>query len=204
MIQQNSRLMKSKPHSAQKHPDLMFARKRPSKFSGPAVAANHPTIDRCLGFMVQNFHKPIQLKDVVKVSGMSRRGFCKTFNRCLGANPGAWLRNVRIEHAKCLLVEHDLLLKQVAKRCGYRSENTFCVAFQRTVGMPPKKFQRQYWLAISSRQRQARVDESLLLPASDSKTAASLCMNAAPAAASAGLLTIRWRPSCHWRRWTWP
>lgn len=112
------------------------------------VAPGHPGVDRCLKFMINNFHRPIQLKDLVKISRMSRRGFCKAFNKSVGMNPGAVLRSVRIEHAKLILTEHDFGLKQIAERCGYRSENTFCVAFQRAVGIPPKKFQRQYWLGI--------------------------------------------------------
>ncbi len=166
--------MKLKQRSAPKNPEIIFAWERLSKLIGPAVSANHPGVDRCLGFIAKKFREPIQIADLVEVSGMSRRGFCKAFNRCLGANPGAVLRHVRIEQAKRLLMEHDLLLRQVAKSCGYRSENSFCVAFQRTVGMPPKKFQRQYRLAIGSRQRQGRVDDFLLLPASDSTIAASL------------------------------
>jgi len=143
--------MKLKSRAAAKMPALILAGGQPPKFTGSASAANHPDVDRCLGFMAQNFHEPIQLKDVVKISGMSRRGFHKAFNRCLGMNPGAMLRHVRIEHAKRLLVEDDLMLRQIAKLCGYRSENTFCVAFQRAVGLSPKRFQRQYWLGISSR-----------------------------------------------------
>jgi AraC-like DNA-binding protein len=140
--------MKLKLNSAPKSRGSIFAWLRLPKLIGPASAANHPGIDRCLGFMAQNFHEPIQLKDLVKVSGMSRRGFCKAFNRYVGANPGAVLRHVRIEYAKQILVEHDLVLKQVAKQCGYRSENTFCVAFQSVMGTSPKRLQRNYWLSI--------------------------------------------------------
>jgi AraC-like DNA-binding protein len=132
--------------------------KRPSKIAGLDIATKHADIERSLDFMTQNFCEPIQLRDMVKVSGMSRRGFCKAFNRKVGANPGAVLRHIRIEYAKRLLVECDLSLRQIAQQCGFRSENTFCVAFQRAVGMPPKKFQRQYWLAICRDLSQGRTN----------------------------------------------
>jgi len=116
------------------------------------VAINHAGITRCLDFMAKNFSEPIQMKHLVRASGMSRRGFCKAFNKTVGLNPGAALQGIRIEHAKRILVEHDFVLKQIARRCGYRSENTFCVAFQRVVGVSPKKFQRQYWLEMCRHQ----------------------------------------------------
>jgi len=102
------------------------------------------------------------------ISGMSRRGLTKAFHMHLGFSPGSVLRHVRIERAKQILVERDLTLKDIAKHCGYRSENTFCIAFQRATGMAPKKFQRDAWLTIYRIYRQTEADsilkKSQLLP----------------------------------------
>ena len=122
--------------------------RKKSGLAGLNIPTTHVQIRRCLSYMAKNYDEPIQLKDVMKISGMQRRGFLKAFNKNTGVNPGALLRHIRVEHAKRLLVEQDLALKKIAKKCGYRSENTFCVAFQRATMMAPKKFQRQYWLAM--------------------------------------------------------
>lgn len=108
---------------------------------------SHVGVNRCLRFLTKHFSRPIRLEDLVKTAGMSRRGFIKAFNRHIGLTPAAVLRQMRIEYAKQLLVEEDLPLKVIASRTGFRSENTFCVAFSRAMGMPPKKYQRQVWLA---------------------------------------------------------
>jgi len=63
------------------------------------------------------------------------------------------LLRFRIEFAKQLLVDHDLTLKEIARLCGYRSECTFCVAFQRKMKVSPKKYQRQVWLDERRRQQ---------------------------------------------------
>jgi AraC-like DNA-binding protein len=78
---------------------------------------------------------------------MSRRGFNAAFEKQIGIYPGAVLRRIRLEYAKQLLTERDMTLREIARRCGYRSQNTFCVAFQRALGMAPKQFQRQAWLS---------------------------------------------------------
>lgn len=98
--------------------------------------------------MAKNFWRPIQLKELVLASGMTRRGFLKAFLKHTGITPGFVLRHARIEYAKQLLTEHDLPLRAIAERCGYRSQNTFIVAFTRATGMAPKKFQRHVWLTI--------------------------------------------------------
>lgn len=113
-------------------------------------APNHKALSRSLQFMARNYTRPIQISDVVKASGMSRRGFMKAFSQHVGRTPGLFLRQARIEFAKRLLMEQDLPLKSIAPVIGFCSENTFCVAFRRETGMAPKKFQRQAWLTMVS------------------------------------------------------
>jgi len=118
-------------------------------------ASGYKAVSRSLEFMAQNYTRPIQLGDVVAASGMSRRGFVKAFSRHVGHAPGSFMRQARIEFAKRLLIEQDLPLKAIATIIGFRSENTFCIAFHRAIGMAPKRFQRQAWrLAYRSAETQ--------------------------------------------------
>jgi len=132
----------------------------PQNVNVPCVT-NHNGVDRSLRFMAKNYWHPIQIDDLVMASGMSRRGFTKAFNMHVGFSPGSVLRRIRIESAKQLLLAHDLPLKTIADLCGYRSENTFCIAFQHATGMAPKKFQRNAWLTIYRIYRQAEADSTL-------------------------------------------
>jgi transcriptional regulator GlxA family with amidase domain len=108
------------------------------------AGTEHNAVRRSLHFMAQNYWRPIQLNDLVVASGMSRRGFLKAFLRHTGTTPGAAMRRTRIERAKRLLTDYDLTLQVIAKRCGFRSDNTFCIAFTKATGMAPKRFQRQF------------------------------------------------------------
>lgn len=109
---------------------------------------NHEGLSRSLQFMAQNYTRPIQLDDIVTASGMSRRGLVKAFNKHVGRSPGAFMRQARIEFAKRPLTKLDLSVKTIALIAGFRSENTFCIAFSRATGMAPKKFQREAWLSV--------------------------------------------------------
>ena len=140
-----------------------FVLSSPQINNGVQVAASHAGVYKSLKFIRKNFSAPIQLKDLVKISGMSRRGFQKAFKKNVGTNPGLFLRSLRIEQAKRLLVEHDMKLSQIAARCGFRSENTFCIAFLRDMKTSPKRFQRQCWLTTCRERHQIN---SASLPAS--------------------------------------
>lgn len=142
-------------------PELPLVRLLPDDVNVFSVT-HHDGVARSLRFMAQNYWRPIQLNDLVMVSGMSKRGLTKAFYLHVGLSPGSVLRHVRIECAKRLLIERDLTLKDLAKRCGYRSENTLCIAFQRATGMAPKKFQRNAWLTIYRIYRQAEANSILM------------------------------------------
>ena len=72
--------------------------------------------------------------------GMSRRGLHKAFLEHLGRTPGQELQRVRIDHAKRLLAESDNKIEVLAGMCGYRSANSFCVAFKQATGFSPKQY----------------------------------------------------------------
>lgn len=110
-------------------------------------------IHKCLDFVARNYSAPIQVRDLAKASGMSTQRLTYVFDQTLGIPPGAVLRSVRLEQAKRLLVEEDLKLNEIARQCGYRNQNSLCIAFQRAVGVSPKKFQRQYWLSLCRGQK---------------------------------------------------
>jgi AraC-like DNA-binding protein len=153
--------LKSGTLKYRKPPRAILIGGRKHKIIGGRIRTNHRSVNKCLDFLADNFRKPIQIKDCIEISGMSRRGLLKAFHRCLGTNPGVVLSRIRIEYAKRFLIEHDLILKQIAKHCGYRSENTFCVAFQRATGMAPKKFQRQYLFEVYRHQNELNIQSTI-------------------------------------------
>ena len=108
----------------------------------------HKGVSRSLRYMARHYTRPIQISELVDVSGMSPRGLVKAFNRHLGQSPGVVIRQARIEFAKQLLMEQDLPLKTIATTVGFRSQNTFCIAFSRATGMAPKRYQRRIWLSV--------------------------------------------------------
>ena len=97
-----------------------------------------------LNFLRAKWHEPITVGDLTKVSALSQRGFQKAFQRHTGHSPGQELRRVRIERSKELLASGGDNLRVIAQQCGYRSVNSFWVAFRRATGMSPGRYRSQF------------------------------------------------------------
>ena len=108
--------------------------------SSDLVAVSHPGVARSLRFVAEHSHEPITVKDLVGVAGMSRRGLHKAFLEHLERTPGQELHRFRMERARKLLAESAHKLEVLARMCGYRSANTFCIAFKQATGVSPKQF----------------------------------------------------------------
>jgi LacI family transcriptional regulator len=130
--------------------------------SNSISAISHAGVKKCLRFIVVNISEPIQISDLERISGLSRRGLHKAFQKHTGFGPGRVLRQMRIQHAKRVLEENDLPLDQIAELCGFRSVNSFWVAFRRSVGMSPKRYQRRTWVAAYRQLRAKRERNGLL------------------------------------------
>lgn len=112
--------------------------------SSDLMAIDHPGLQRSLNYLWEHFDKPIGVNDLARVAAMSVSGLHHAFVEHLGRPPGSELCRVRIECAKKLLVESKLKLEEIARKSGYPNANSFWVAFRRSTGTSPKKYQKQF------------------------------------------------------------
>lgn len=106
------------------------------------TAVSHEGLAKALRFIAASFSESIDIDQVARNSGMSRRGLHQAFVDNLGRTPGEHLRTTRMENAKRLLCETGLKVESVAIASGYPSVNSFFIAFRHAYGMPPAEFRK--------------------------------------------------------------
>lgn len=62
------------------------------------------------------------------------------FKRAFGCSPRAMVMRLRIQHAKNLLLESSLNIKEIATRCGYQRQHEFARAFRQQAGLSPSEW----------------------------------------------------------------
>jgi YesN/AraC family two-component response regulator len=82
----------------------------------------------------------ITLEDVAAHVYLSPSYLSKLFKTATGQNFNSYLNNLRIEHAKQLMLSGLGDLESVALTVGYEDQSYFTKVFKRLTGVTPKKF----------------------------------------------------------------
>ncbi|QDT57404.1 Xylose operon regulatory protein [Caulifigura coniformis] len=104
------------------------------------LATDNEDIGPALEFVRSNFQRGIQVADVVRAAGISRRSLERKVMESIGMTLGTLIRRHRMERAKMLLLETKLTIAEVASRSGYSDSRRLESAFARSAGMTPTKF----------------------------------------------------------------
>ena len=82
----------------------------------------------------------ITVEAVTKELGYTRQYVSGRFHRATGRLLSHFLKEKRLEKAARLLKGSTLRVSQVARRCGFDSENYFRQQFRQRYGMSPRQF----------------------------------------------------------------
>ena len=94
-------------------------------------------------YIEKNFEQPISVESLAADAGISEAYFRMEFKRYFGLTPVAYLKKVRIENAKVMLLSGYYTVTQVASRCGFDSVSYFSAEFHRSTGLTPREYQNR-------------------------------------------------------------
>jgi AraC-like DNA-binding protein len=98
-------------------------------------------------FIRGNLHQQISLQQVADIACMTEPSFCRFFKRKVKKNFSQFISEVRIAHARELLIQTDKSVNDIAYLCGFRTSSHFCYVFKEQSGQSPV----QYKLSMNDR-----------------------------------------------------
>src|SRR5205809_202384 len=93
----------------------------------------------------------VSVEAVTKELGYTRQYISGLFHRVTGRLLSHFLKEKRLEKAARLLKGGNLRVAQVARRCGFDSENYFRQQFRQRFGMSPRQFRTSGTLRFRQR-----------------------------------------------------
>jgi LacI family transcriptional regulator len=95
-----------------------------------------------LRFIRNHAKEAIEVSNVVREAGISRRSLEIRFQTVLGKSIHAEIHRVRLGYAKQLLVETNLSVERIASLAGFCSISHLSSAFRVETGMTPAQYRR--------------------------------------------------------------
>ena len=89
-----------------------------------------------------HFDEPLPLPKVARKAGFSVPAFTRVFKKATGTTFVAYLRSVRVDHAKKLLTTTPLSLEEIAQSCGFNSQHHLIRSFKKVVGQTPGAYRK--------------------------------------------------------------
>jgi len=102
--------------------------------------SNRARFNQAISFMEENLQAQLDIPEIAANFNFSYSHFRRIFKTMTGVSPMDYLKNLRLQKSKHLLLTTDLLVKQIAIQCGFSSGEYFCNAFYKTVGKTPSDY----------------------------------------------------------------
>lgn len=99
---------------------------------------------RAEGFIRTHFAKKVSASDIARVLKCNPDYLGRVFHLAFGCTITARLNLRRIQHAKTLLMESSLNIKEIARDCGFNDPVYFRRLFRRQCDLPPRAFRKLY------------------------------------------------------------
>lgn len=107
-----------------------------------------PRIRRLCTYMQRNLDRKLTLPDLAQYSYISESHLRLLFRKTLGVSPSEYLRQLRLQRAKDLLVNTSYSLKEIAELSGFETLNHFSRVFSAYESLPANQYRKRYYGSV--------------------------------------------------------
>jgi len=100
-------------------------------------------LSRSRDLLATSFYRPITLDDAAREACLSKFHYLRLFQRAFGETPHAFVKRMRFEEARRLLLIGDLPVTEICFEVGYENVQSFSRVFHQLAGCPPIEYRRR-------------------------------------------------------------
>lgn len=129
-------------------------------YVGEFIADIHPLVKSRLGnkehvqiksvkeYIEANYAQNITLDSIAELIYMNPSYFSTFFKKHTGQNYKQYLTEIRMKHARQMLLNSDLMVYEIAEKVGYNSARLFSDMFRKHYGQIPQEFRQSKGTAV--------------------------------------------------------
>ena len=114
--------------------------------SGPRIsqeATQEATVAAAVRYLDAHFAGPLRVEQVAASVFLSPDRFTEVFARTMGRTPRDYIRHLRVERARHLLLATGLSVSEVGQAAGFGEAAYFTRVFRTATGLTPRDFRRR-------------------------------------------------------------
>jgi len=108
------------------------------------IRTNDPLVIKAEKWIQANLDRNIRIEELAAHVTVSPRTLIRHFKEATGDTPQGFVRKVRIETGKALLVNTSMRLSEILARVGYEDESTFRRTFKKYTSLSPRDYRRRF------------------------------------------------------------
>lgn len=113
----------------------------------PQASSSSPsgpqTTGAAVSYMRQHLDEDITIEKLASSLSISPYYFIRLFKKEFGMPPHQYLLSLRLDSACFYLRTTQKTIKDIAFSCGFKSENNFCIAFKKQIGLTPTEYRNE-------------------------------------------------------------
>jgi transcriptional regulator GlxA family with amidase domain len=95
-------------------------------------------------WILEHLDADLCVESLARRADMSARHFARMFTQRIGTTPAAYVRRLRVEHARSRIESGAARVKQVARECGFADEQKLRRAFRQVLGITPAEYRSRF------------------------------------------------------------
>ncbi len=100
------------------------------------------TMEKVMLYMRENYMEDLSLQTLADIACVSPNYFSHLFKKETGKNYKSYLIEIRMQKARDLLLQTNLMIYEIGELVGYHSTRTFTEAFVKAYGVSPTSFRK--------------------------------------------------------------
>lgn len=106
--------------------------------------AENERMRKILEFMLDNFQNEVSINDVADLANLTVPSFCRYFKARTRKTYVDYLHEIRVSHARKLLINNELSISQIGLECGFQNLSNFHRIFKKQVGITPLAYRKHF------------------------------------------------------------
>lgn len=119
---------------------ILFEKHQDTRYIRPVAEGR---LREIIEYITDHYCEDITSADICEMFGYDQSYFCRLFKSVVGVRPMEYIRVLRLEKARRMLINNDINISKIALECGFSDVNYFTRCFRKHYGLTAGEYRKK-------------------------------------------------------------